>query len=159
MNLNNLTNSLQARSEQETRKLLEAEGRRLKYIAIKLWRKYLASYEPKKYARTRKSQRGIKLGKVIRIDGNTLGIELTFENDLMYHDSVIKGSSKKGHSVMLISDGWHSKKLEKKIKRKVYRFTYFEGTGYLYQVYKEYMGRKPVGITLETQWSGKVYKG
>lgn len=160
--LNNLTNALQGRSEQATRKLLEAEGRRLKYIALKLWRKYLASYQPKQYARTRKSQRGIKLGRVKWVDGNHLGIELTFENDLMYHDSVVKGSKKKGHSVMLISEGWNQSKRQTKLSRmlggQVYRFTYFEGTNYLAEVEKAYNTGKPVGVRLETQWSGKFYK-
>lgn len=99
------------------------------------------------------------MGKVKRIDGNTLGIELTFENDLMYHDSVVKGSTKKGHSIMLISEGWHSKKLEKMYGRRVYRHTYFEGVNYLAEVQKAYNTGKPVGVTLETQWSGQFYKG
>lgn len=157
--MNSLQSALESLSEQETKKLLEAEGRKLKYIAIKLWRKYIGSYQPKVYKRTRASQRGIKLGKVKKIAPNQWGIELTWENDLMYHKSYLPNSNKKGHSVMLISDGWKAKKLERILGHPVYRFTYFEGTGYLYQVYKEYMKSAPKTITLETQWSGKVMQG
>lgn len=145
-------------SDQEAMRTLEAEGRKLKYIAIKLWRKYLSEYKPKQYIRTRKSQRAIKLGKVKRLDGNTFGIELTFENDLAYHDSIFKGSNPKGHSIMLISEGWHSRKLEAKLGGRRERFTYFEGTGYLAQVQKEYIAIKHKGISVETQWSGNFTK-
>lgn len=164
-NNKSIINDLQAIENREAIRLLEAEGRRLKYIAIKLWRKTMDEYSPKKYAvhltgvegkRTRNSQRAIKLGKVKALPDGTYGIELTWENELVYHDSVVKGGQK-GHAVMLISDGWHSRKLEKRMGR-IERFTYFEGTGYLYRVYKEYMKGKPNSIILDTQWSGKYTK-
>lgn len=60
---------------------------------------------------------------------------------------------------MLISEGWHSKKLEKMYGKRVYRHTYFEGTNYLAEVQKAYNAGKPIGVTLETQWSGQFYKG
>lgn len=154
-------------SEEEAIKVLQAEGRRLKYIALKLWRKYLSEYQPKKYAkhltgeagkRTRDTQRGIKLGKVKKIDGDTLGIELTFENDLMYHESVFGSSKPQGHSIMLISEGWHSKKLERKLKRRIERFTYFEGIDYLARLKEEFESGKHQGITLEIQWAGSEFK-
>src|SRR5690606_952919 len=142
--LNDLTNALQGYAQDEAKKLLEREGRRLKYLALKLWRQDMENYQPKKYAvhlgmregqRTKRSQRAIKLGKVHMLPDGNLGIELTWENTLVYHDSIFKGQPK-GHSVMLISDGWHSAKLENWIGRggkngRVHRFTYFEGTGYL----------------------------
>lgn len=158
-----LASHLQGMSDAQARATLEMEGRRLKYIALKMWRKYISSYQPNVYIRTRDSQRGIKLGEVKRIDENHFGIELTYENDLMYHDSWFdkergtKGNWDKGHAVMLISDGWHARKLESRFGR-IHRFTYFEGTGYLYQVYKEYMRGAPLGVTLDVQWSGNYTK-
>lgn len=158
MAVNDFQGQLDAYTEREVKKLLESEGRKLKYIAVKLWRQYLSSYKPKVYVRTRNSQRGIKLGKVKMIAPNQWGIELTWENDLMYHDSVFPNNPTKGHSVMLISDGWHSRKLEAKIGRRIHRFTYFEGTNYLYRVYKEYMKIAPESITIDVQWSGQYVK-
>lgn len=156
-NIKDVINDLQGYSEQQARTLLEEEGRKLKYIAIKLWRQYLSSYKPKQYVRTRKSQRAIKLGRVERLADGSLGIRLEWENDLVYHDSVISKKEKQGHSVMLISEGWHSVKLEQKIgKRK--NFTYFEGTGYISKVYEEYMNIAPKGIRLITNWSGQSTK-
>lgn len=142
-------------SEKEAIDALNREGRRLKYIAIKVWRAYLASYKPTKYVRTRKSQRGIKLGKVKKLSDDTFGIELTFVDDLMYHDSVIRKSEPKGHAIMLISSGW---KVKKGKHRNIKNFGYFKGIDYLAQVEKEFEKSKHKGISLEIQWSGKAYK-
>lgn len=144
-------------SEIEAIKALKSEGERLERIAIKIWRKYINSYTPNQYVRTGNAEKSIKLGGIKKLNDNTLAIELTFQNDLVYHNSRFK-KGKKGHAVMLISDGWHSKKLEKKLGRRVNRFTYFGGSGYLYQVYKEFNATKKKGITLDIQWSGKVQK-
>lgn len=142
-------------SDKEAIKALESEGRRLKYIALKAWRKYLSSYKPRVYVRTRKSQRGIKLGKVKKIGVDSYGIELTFVDDLMYHDSVINSREPKGHSIMLISNGW---KVKKGKHRDIENFGYFEGIDYLGTVEKEFNRGKKKGVDLEIQWSGKTLK-
>lgn len=144
-------------TEQEAVKTLEEEGRKLKYIALKVWRKYLASYKPKSYIRTRNSQKSIKLGKVKRIGDNEFGIVLTFDNDLVYHDSVIDKDEPKGHSIMLLSSGWKATKLEAKIGVRQ-NFTRHKGINYLGEVIKEYEKRKDKRISLEVQWSGKFLK-
>lgn len=152
-----LASHLTGMSERQAIATLNQEGRRLKHIAVKLWRKHLSTYQPKAYVRTRNTQRGIKLGRVKRISPTEYGIELTFENDLMYHDSIFGSGQPQGHSLMLISDGWHSKKLESKIGR-VYMLTYFEGTGYLSEVYRQYNAGAPMGVRLDVQWSGAYTK-
>ena len=150
-----LTSQLQGMNEQQAIATLQKEGRRLKYIILKVWRKYLNDYSPKEYARTRDTQRGIKLGSVRRYDGMHYAIEVTFENDLMYHDSVIGSSEKKGHSFMLISDGW---KVKKGTHKNVKNFGYFEGVDLIGQIEKEYNAGRPMGVRLETHWSGKYLK-
>jgi hypothetical protein len=145
-------------SDQEAEKVLRAEARKFKYIAVKMWRRYLASYKPKEYVRTRKSQKSIQIrSKLIRLPNNELGMEITWENDLAWHDSVVPKSSKKGHSIVLISEGWHSVKLEKILKGAVYRFTYYEGWGYLDKVIREYdkVRDKRIGFELENFVSKK----
>lgn len=152
-----LQSHLQGMNEQQARRTLEIEGRRLKYIAVKVWRQYLGSYKPKEYTRTRDTQRGIKLGRVRRISPFEYGISLEFENDLMYHESIFGSNNKEGHSLMLISEGWHSKKLEAK-RGRVYRLTYFEGIDYIGRVQREYMRFAPRGVRLDVNWSGKFLK-
>jgi hypothetical protein len=146
---NNLQGALQGLSEQEAYKLLVREGKRLERIAKKAWQVYYASYKPVEYVREYDSNKAIKLGRVKKVGPNQLGIELTWEDSLAYHPSRFKGG-KKGHSIILISEGWHSKKLEAKIGRR-YRFTYFEGTGYISKVISLWNAGAPKGISIELQ--------
>jgi len=143
-------------SEKEAILALEKEGRRLKYIALKIWRKYLSEYQPKKYVRTRRSQKAIKLGMVKPLGNDTFGIELTFDNDLTYHNSVVdKNKYPQGHSIMLISEGW---KVKRGKHKDTYRFGYFEGIDYIGRVVREFNNGKHKGISLEVQWAGKLYE-
>jgi len=96
-NLNNITKAFQGYSEAEAKKLLLKEGRRLEGIAKKVWRRTMG-YKPKVYAvhltgvagkRTGRSERAIKLGKVKVLEDGNLGIELTWDNDLVYHESAL----------------------------------------------------------------------
>lgn len=150
-----INNSFAFDSEQEAIRELKRQAEILKDVCVKVWRQYLASYQPKIYVRTGKSERSIKIGGIKKIDENTIGIEVTFQDDLVYHDSIFGG--KQGHAIMLISAGWHSKKLEARIG-KVYRLTYYEGFDYLGKVREEYEARKHRGIELEIQWSGNFTK-
>lgn len=147
-----MANILAFDTEMQARIALEAEARKLKYIALKVWRKYLSSYQPKVYVRTRKSQSAIQVGKVKKLNENELGIEITFVNDLVYHNSVFGSSQPKGHSIMLISAGW---KVKKGKHKDIYRFGYYEGFDYLGKVQQEYNAIKDKRINLEIQWSGK----
>lgn len=145
-------------SEEQAVRVLRGEARKFKYVALKMWRKYLSSYKPKKYVRTRKSQNAVQIiPRIIKISENELGIEITWRNDLAWHDSVVPKSEKKGHSIILISEGWKSKKLKKMLGRKVYRFTYYEGWDYLSKVIAEYdkVRDKRVGLELQNFVSGK----
>lgn len=139
-------------SDAEAKRVLKQEGKRLEQIAKKVWREYLADYRPKVYARTGKSQKAIKLNNIFKVDENTWGIELTFQNDLTYHDSVFGNSQPKGHSIMLISRGW---RVSKGWHKNIPRFGYYEGFDYLGKVIKEFNNGKHKGIELEVQWSGK----
>lgn len=153
-----LNNALFFDSPEQAMMALEREGKKLMKIAKIEWQKYLKSYKPVQYIRTGNSERAIKLGKPKMIGANQYGIELTWVNNLVYHNSVVPNSNKKGHSVMLISSGWHSKKLEKIYGRQVYRHTYYEGNSYINNVMKKYESQKDRRIDLELQWSGAFTK-
>lgn len=142
-------------TDAEAKRVLLQEGRRLKFIARKVWHEYQLSYQPEMYVRTGNTIKSIKLGNVFRIDADTWGIELTFQNDLVYHDSVIGKKHPKGHSIMLISSGW---KVGKGWHKNIHRFGYYEGFDYIGKVIKEFNDGKHKGINLELQWSGKYLK-
>lgn len=139
-------------TDQEAIKALEAEGRKLKYIAIKMWRRYLSSYKPEAYIRTRKSQRSIKLGRVKKLSNNEYGIEVTFDNKLAYHDSVIGKDQPQGHAIMLISTGW---KVKNGWHKNIENFGYRDGFNYLGKVQEEYDKVKDTRISLDIQWIGE----
>ena len=160
-------------TEAEAKRVLKLEGDRLLRIAREVWNRYEATYQPKVYAehlkgkgrhqgkgkgengRTGRSAKSIQLKQVFKIDSNTWGIELTFKNDLVYHESVFGSSHPKGHSIMLISSGWNVKRgWHKKIKR----FGSFGGFDFLGQVVREFNSGKHQGVVLEVQWSGKYTK-
>lgn len=144
-------------TEAEAVRVLKSEGRRLKYIALKVWRKHLSNPKPKAYIRTRDSQRSIKLGKVRKVGSNEYTIELTFENDLAYHESVVGKDQPEGHAIMLLSSGWEARNLEKKIGIRE-RFTRYKGFNYLGEVQKAFNNGKHKGIQLQINWSGRYLK-
>jgi hypothetical protein len=156
-----IQSSYQFESDEEAIRVLKSEGKRLERIAKKVWQRIMASPQPKVYIRTQNAEKSIKLGKVKKLDNNTWGIELTYENDLAYHDSWFDkqrndGQRKyeQGHAIMLISSGWKAINLERKIGVRK-RFTRYKGTNYLGEVVKAFNASKHKGITLEVQWSGK----
>ena len=147
-------------SDAEAILALQAEGRRLQKIAEKLWREDMASYQPAMYIRTYNSQKAIKLGNVKRLDALTWGIELSFDNDLSYHESQfdkLNGTNnyKKGHSFMLISEGWA---VSKGNHWGIYRFGYFEGTDYITRVIQAFNSGSRGRIALEANWQGSPFK-
>lgn len=146
---------LEFESESEARRALESEGKRLLDIARNIWRQYLASYSPKMYVRHGNSEKALKLGSVKKLDDDTLGIELTWENDLAYHNSVITKGKPQGHSIMLISEGW---KVKKGKHKNVYRFGYYEGFDYLTKIEQAFNNGNNKGIALEIQWAGQPFR-
>ena len=147
-------------SEEEAVKALEKEGKRLEDIARKVWQLYLSSYQPKNYfdgsgERTQKSFDSIKLGKVKKHANDMLSIEVTFVNRLAYHNSVMKKGGKKGHSIMLISEGW---KVKKGRHKEIYRFGYYEGFDYISKVKEMYEASRNSKVYLEVEWLGSEFK-
>lgn len=163
MNLNHFNKQIQSIGDAQMKILVEEEGKKLERIAIRIWRQYLNSYSPSLYAvhltggegvRTGNSERAIKLGKPFRNLDGSFGIELTWVNELVYHNSVMP-SQPKGHAVMLISDGW---KVKRGNHRNIYRFGYYEGFDYISKVERAYEAEKHRSMSLETHWSGNYLK-
>lgn len=153
----NLLKNASSVTSANQRQLIVREGKKLERIARREWEAYYQSYTPKKYVRTYKSRDALKLKPPTkRIDGGW-DIVLTWENDLVYHESRFKNNDK-GNAIMLISDGWKAEKLRAKMGGKVDRFTDFEGTGYLYNVYKKYLEVADKTITTNVIWSGNYTK-
>ena len=141
-------------SDEDAIRVLKAEAKILKSIAITEWRRYINSYTPSVYVRSGDSEKSIKVGDVKKIGYNEWGISVYFDNDLAYHDSVVGKNQPQGHAIMLISTGWKARQLEKRIGIRQ-NFTRHKGTGYLYKVSEKYNSVKHRGISLEIQWKQK----
>lgn len=141
-------------TEEEAVFVLQQEGQKLEKIAKRVWQEYYGSYTPKVYRRTGKTLEGIKLGIVKRDGAIGFQVVVTFEDKNMYHNSYVNKGQPKGHSVMLISSGWHSKNLEKRIGVRK-RFTSYKGYNYLGKVIKEYLRDKHRKVSIEVVWTGK----
>lgn len=156
---NKLLKSAYSLTSTNQRQLIIQEGKKLERIARREWEAYYQSYTPKQYIRTYKSRDALKLKTPTkRIDGGW-DIELTWEDDLAYHDSRFGKKNNRGHAIMLISDGWESRKLKAKLGgKRIERLTDFDGTGYLYNVYKKYLAVADRTITTNVIWSGNYTK-
>lgn len=147
---------LNALGEEEVKRLLLEEGRRLEKIAKDIWRKYYESYKPRVYKRTYRSLEAIQLNPSIeKLSPTEWGIRLNFVDDLAYHPSIIRRKDGKvyphGHAIMLISSGWRVKRGWHKDK---YRFGYFEGINYIDKVIEEFNKNKSPYIQIEFNWNG-----
>jgi hypothetical protein len=141
-------------SEEEAIKILKQEAKKLNSIAKNVWRSYLASYKPVEYKRTGNSLKSIRIGEFVKVNEETLGITVTFDDDLAFHNSYInkKTGKPQGHAIMLISQGW---KVKRGWHKNIYRFGYYEGFDFLGKVADEYNAVKHPYIELEIQWHGK----
>lgn len=130
------------------KRILEKEAHKLKRIAQREWLRVLGEYKQKPYiARTAKSFKSIKKTEVRKV-GFGWKIDVTFENSLAYHDSVVGGE--KGHAIWLNHAGWRVKRGWHKDIR---GFGYKDGSGYLFRVLKEYQAVKDPRVSLEITWN------
>lgn len=146
-------------SEEDAIRALKQEAKVLQEVAKDVWQKYLDSYRPQEYIRTGKTMRSIKIGKIKKIGMDEYAISVTYDNDLVYHDSVMGG--KQGHTIMLIG-GWKKTNMGWRVKtgwhKNIRRFGYWEGFDYIGEVQQLYNLRKNKAISLDVEWSGKALR-
>ena len=144
---------------------LELEAKKLYDIAKRVWLRYYNNYTPQVYDRTGKTIDALKIGSIRKIDAFTWGIDVFFENNLVYHESRWGKKYPDAHTVMIIG-GWSKNKRKPKtgwrVKRgwhkDIHRFGYFEGFDYLGEVEREYNKIRDQRIFLDIQWTGKTLK-
>jgi hypothetical protein len=150
-------------SEAEAILVLRAEGKRLLALAQKIWQQYESSYKPVQYVRTGKSYESIQLGEVKKLDEDTLGIELMFRDDLAYHPSVVTKGRPLGNSIMLISEGWETKRAKGYPTNPNNEYFpkgihYFQGFNYLGKLEEAFNQGKHIGISFEIRWAGQKFE-
>jgi len=143
--------------DETAKKVLMNEVKILRKIFKEEWKKYLKSYKPTRYVRggnmtaigIEEAFRGLTKSKITK---TATGWEITvaFSNDLMYHESVMRGGEK-GHSLWLISEGW----AWRTAPRKQDRFKRYSGFGILSKVQARYKVEGDPYVKLKIEWTGK----
>lgn len=122
-----------------------------------LWLGYERSYTPTVYRRTGKTKAGFSLSEP-RITGSgpttKIEIDLILDDDMMWHDSLFEG--RKGHSFMLISEGWDAPGLRAyRGGNDTYRLTTFDGIGIIDSLINTYNNEN---FEFNFYYQGKKYK-
>lgn len=113
---------------------LEARASRLLHDINTMWLGYESSYKPSQYIRTGKTKSGFSLSRPIiekdPITGGTyLTVYLILDDSAMWHNSIFGSNGTKGHSFMLISEGWRWNQASINSYGNRYRLSEFEGVG------------------------------
>ena len=128
--------------------MLKAEVEKLEGITKSVYNQYLKSYSPQQYVRTGAMIGSIGKSEIVK-EANSMKMAVSFDNSGAYHSSLFGGSM--GHAPILISDGWHSKRLEQTRMGRVYRLTYYEGFDALDKIESQYNAVKNPLARLEIQ--------
>lgn len=122
-----------------------------------LWRGYENSYTPTVYRRTGKTRAGFSLSEP-RVTGSgpttKIEIDLILDDEMMWHNSLFGGN--KGHSFMLISEGWDAPALRAyRGGNDTYRLTTFDGIGIIDSLVNMYNDEN---FEFNFYYQGKKYK-
>lgn len=124
---------------------------------------YYLSYEPKVYKRTFDFQDSLYAEDFIhvRVNGNRIELSVSFRPSMAYHSNL--WGDHMSYVPMLISEGWHSKKLEDAIGHPVPRLTYYEGYHFVEKAVQMFNRTNPYGVyispdDIDAQWEGRDIK-
>lgn len=106
---------------------LKSEAQRLQQILIKHINAYYASYDPVQYSRTYQMRDSVKVETSVK----DMSIAVYF-NQKAYHPSLLGGNP--GFTPVLIDSGW----VWKNQSVPIYRFTAYEGYGFIQQAVDEF---------------------
>lgn len=159
-----------------------AEEARKLYDCIQYYiDKYYESYRPRVYERYNDYYRGALYAEdlaSIRVVGNTFRIGVSFQRDLsmqpnlaeVYWDYGYGQDYYDEHAIpimgqhesfvpLLMEKGWHSRKLERILGRRVPRLTYFDGIHAVEYGIRDYNKKNKLGIKINADdfFNGKVY--
>ena len=145
---NNAEKLMEKAVEAKARAIVKDEVRKLEGIVNDVVRAYYSSYTPKYYRRTYGFKNSVVSGSVKR-EGKRIWAEVYFD-DKALHQSLFPGNPQ-GYVPVLLNNGWHSKKLEKRIGP-VYHLTYYGGFDLVGKIEKRYNAVKhPLANLLKTK--------
>lgn len=138
--------------EGSVKKVLEEEAKRLEQLIKEEIVHYYNSYKPVRYKRTFNWLNSLRVDKP-NIEGNKASIRIYFDDNLAYHPSVVSSDQPKGYVPWLMESGWQVKKM----KKVIYRFTYFEGTHYIKNAIEKWQQTNQYGLKIAVYFNGEPY--
>lgn len=120
---------------------------------------YYLSYTPSTYERTFDFQDSLYAEDFIhaRVRDNRIELSVSFRPSMAYHKNLWNDHT--SYVPLLINSGWHSKKLEQRMKP-VHRFTWYEGYHFIEKAVHFFNQRNPYGVYIspddvEAVWEGQ----
>jgi hypothetical protein len=141
-------------SDNNIRKILTQEARRLERYMKEELQSYFNSYEPTVYKRTGDTVRSIEVKEPRKLGLNSWGIEIGFDEDLANHDSYIGDNQPQGYTPWLLEVGWD---IRDKIPYDAPMFTHHDGTQYISKAVERFNRSNPHGMVITVYKDGKKY--
>lgn len=147
VNKNQLNDEVAKKVEQQARKIIKQESKKLERITQSVVNSYYASYTPKQYVRTYGFKKSV-ITKDIRRIGDRIEVSVGFSQSAV-HNSLFKGQPS-GYVPILIDQGWHSARLESRIGE-VPRLTRYGGYNLIDKILKTYKAVKHPLVTIRVE--------
>jgi hypothetical protein len=134
------------------RKILSDAGKELEKLMIEELDIYFASYQPKVYQRTGRTVESIRVGEPIKININQWQLNITFDESLANHPSVM--GQEDGYVPWLLEVGWT---IEDKVHPSRPMFTNHPGTHYIQKAVERFNANNPYGLIVTVEHNGERY--
>ncbi len=141
-------------SQPEMVKMLKSELKRLEQYIKEELQKYFDSYEPTVYVRTGDTMRSITLSEPY-LDGDSLCAEITFDEGLANHPSVMGRNQPDGYTPHLLQEGWS---ISASVQPRVAYFTDHPGSNYLLNAIARFNADNKYGLKVTAYYNGEPYR-
>ena len=140
-------------SQPELMNILRKEIYKLEQLMKEELQKYFESYQPVQYERTGATMDSFRVGEPY-IEGNSICAEITFDDVLANHPSVIGEDQEFGYTPWLLSVGWD---IRSKVLADIPMFTHHPGSQYITTAVSRYNRQNKYGIIVSVYYGDEQY--
>jgi len=139
--------------QKDMAEIIKSEMKRLEEYMKEELQAYFDSYEPTVYKRTGDTMRSITLNEPY-VDGDKISAEITFDESLANHPSVMSGDQPMGYTPWLLESGWS---ITSRIQPRIAMFTDHAGTQYVSKAVERFNATSKYGIKVSVYHNGERY--
>ncbi|MGD6896093.1 hypothetical protein [Bacillus infantis] len=141
-------------NETKIKRILTSAAKQLERYMKEELDNYFNSYEPSVYERTSSTISSIKVGNPRKVTTNIWAIEITFDEELANHDSVMGSDQPKGYTPWLLEVGWD---IRDKVDFEAPMFTHHPGTEFVKKAVKKFNANNPHKLKISVSHNGQKY--